>query len=94
MAEYESRTVRYQGPAPFVGLLAKYLREEGVEVSYAPRVEERGAAEIAQDVIVNLSCVGVAGAIKYAVQKFRESRLGQNAKVEIEDDDENDKDDG
>lgn len=82
------RTVTYQGPAPFASLLAQTLREEGVDVSYQPPTEERGVGEVLETVVVSLFCAGTYDAIKYGVHRFASSRLGRNARTEIEDEDE------
>lgn len=82
------RIVTYEGPAPFASLLAQILREEGVDVSYEPPTEKRGAGEVLETVVVSLFCAGTYDAIKYGVQRFAASRLGRNARTEIEGEDE------
>jgi hypothetical protein len=72
----------------FAGLLAQTFEEEGVEVEYGPPVEKRDAQQMAEAVIVIYTCKGIDAAIKYAIQRFRQSRLGRNTDVEIEGDDE------
>lgn len=87
MSNAERRTVMYEGPAPFVSLLAQMLREEGVDVSYEPPIEKRGAGEVVETVVVSLFCAGTYDAIKYGLQRFAASRLGRNARTDIEGDD-------
>lgn len=79
-------TVTYRGPAPFASALAQVLREEGIEVRYERPIEERGVREIAETVIVSLACSGAYDVIKAGVLRFRSSRFGGVARVEIEED--------
>jgi hypothetical protein len=87
----ENVTVEYRGPAPFVSALAQMLRQEGVEVTYEPPQEERGtAADLLAGVggvVVNIACAGAYDAIKAGVQRFRASRFGKAAQVDVEDGD-------
>jgi hypothetical protein len=80
-----TRTVVYQGPAPYAGMLAQMLREQGVQVKYTPPEERRGLAGDLNEVIVNLISTGSAAAIGLAIKKFLERK--PRAKVNVEDDD-------
>jgi hypothetical protein len=82
----QSRTITYRGPAPFVSLLAQMLEDEGASVEWEPPIEERGAAEMAQDVVSQLIATGAAAGIAAALRRFREWTKGK-ADVTEEDDD-------
>ena len=59
------------------------LKEEGVRVNYTPPVEQRGAGELVGTVVVSLACSGAYDLIKVGVGRFRDSRFGRAAKVEL-----------
>lgn len=73
----------YQGHPTFVSLLAQMLTEGGVGVVYEPPVETRSGVDIARDVIVGLACNGTYDAVKAAIAKFKATRLGQSAVIQI-----------
>jgi hypothetical protein len=81
-----TRKITYRGPAAFVSLLAQMLEDEGASVEWEPPIEERGAAEMAQDVVSQLIAYGAAAGITEAVRRFREWTKGK-ADVTEEDDD-------
>lgn len=64
------------------------LEEEGVQVSYDPPREYKSAGDVLVGVVVNIACAGAYEAIKAGVVRFRASRLGKSAEVEVERDDE------
>lgn len=81
----QQTTLRYEGLPAFASALAQMLQEEGVQVTYQPPVEGRGAVtDMAQDVIVNLVTIGSTAAITAAVERFR--RRFRDVRVEEEDD--------
>ncbi|WP_109509300.1 hypothetical protein [Nocardioides speluncae] len=82
----DQTTVVYRGPAPFASALAQMLREEGVEVNYAPPIEERGGG-IVEAVVVSLACSATYDLIKAGVLRFRASRFGASATVELPNED-------
>lgn len=87
MTDRETRTVRYTGGPAAVSLLAQTLEDEGVTVAYTPPVEERGIdPSTSNAVVVSLGCIGATAAIRYGVERFRESALGRRASVQIEED--------
>jgi hypothetical protein len=66
--------------------VAQALREEGLDVSWTPPVEERGTVSDAVDnVTVALVVNGTSEAVRAAVAKARELLLGHGT-VEVEDD--------
>jgi len=77
--------LRFEGGPARVGALAQELREAGVEVDYEPPTEERGAGQIAADVVVGIVANGTYDAVKTAVGRFRERH--PHSTVELEDDD-------
>src|SRR3712207_6593631 len=81
----ETRRVTYRGPARSAGILAQFLEEEGVEVSYTPPMEHKGFPEIAETVVVSILCSGAYDVIKAGLKKFRDSAFGRDAEAEIED---------
>jgi hypothetical protein len=78
-------SIRYEGGPARVGALAQELREAGVEVEYEPPTEERGAGQIAQDVVIGIAANGAYEAIKTAIARFREHH--PHSIVELEEDD-------
>jgi methylmalonyl-CoA mutase cobalamin-binding subunit len=76
----------YTGTAPFAGWVAQTLREEGLDVSWTPPVEERGAvSDVVENVTVALIVSGTTAAVRGAVAQARELLRGHGT-VEIEDD--------
>lgn len=84
----EKWTVQYRGPAPLASALAQMLREEGVAVAYEAPYEERGAQQIVETVVLSLVCSGAYDGIKLGLARFRKSRFGRVAEVEVEGEDE------
>jgi hypothetical protein len=83
----ETTTVTYRGPSAFASALAQMLQEEGVRVDYAPPPEERsGLGMVAGAIVLNIVCSGTYDAIKASIRRFKESRFGPTADVEIPDD--------
>jgi hypothetical protein len=80
--------VTHEGTARTASMLAACLREEGLEVSYEPPLEHRGAVDVAELVvmIVSLPVVVFAGDIRAAairgVEKFKQKVPGATATVE------------
>ena len=68
-------------------MLVQMLEQEGATVEWERPVEQRGMAEMAQEVIVNMVAAGNLVAIKVAVDKFRKHMRGR-ATATIEDDEE------
>lgn len=83
-------TLTYRGPAPLGGALAQMLEEEGVLVSYSPRMEQRGAGEVVEAVILTLVCSGAYDLVKAGVIRFRTSRFGKVAQVDLPEEDSGD----
>jgi len=84
----DSRTYRilYTGTAAFAGWVAQTLRQEGLDVSSTPPVEERGTVtDVVENVTVALIVTGTTAAVDAAVAKARELLLGHGT-VEVEDD--------
>lgn len=83
-----TRTIRFHaGPdagAPLAGMLAQFLRDEGVHVDWTPPsgVEHRGLGADATQVVINLISTGTIVAIGAAVKRFR--ALVPHGKVEVE----------
>jgi hypothetical protein len=82
----QSRTITYRGPAPFVSLLAQMLEEEGASVEWEPPIEERGAGEMAQDIVSQLIATGAAAGIAEAIRRFREWTKGKGDVTQDDDD--------
>ncbi len=84
-------TITYRGPAPFVSALAQMLREEGVNVTYAPPVEERGIGDAAVEVVLYLGDQAVSGlmgaGIATVLTKFNKRFGDSGASAEVNDDD-------
>lgn len=84
-----NRTITYRGSARGVGLLAHMLSEEGVEARYTPPMEQRGASDVVEVVVIHLTMKavdkatdeGIDVAVKRAVAKFRKL-AGGNASVD------------
>jgi hypothetical protein len=86
MPETQTYRILYTGTAPFAGWVAQTLREEGLDVSWTPPIEERGVvSDVVENVTVTLIVNGTTAAVLAAVAKARE-RLGRRGTVEIEDD--------
>lgn len=83
-----AETVVYEGDPGYASLLARTLQDEGVQVTYRPPMEYRGAGEVPAAIVVYLvekvadQGVGivVSAAVSAAIAKFR--RQVPNAKVE------------
>ena len=81
--------VRYRGSGAFASLFAQLLRDEGLEVQHAPIVEERGAGEVAVDVIMYVSDKAAGAAIGWVlrdqvaavIQKFKERQSRAEIKI-------------
>jgi len=67
-------------------MLAEFLNEEDVKVSYTPPMEHKGWPEVVEAVVVNLVCAGAVEGIRVGIHKFRDSSFGRDAEAEIEDD--------
>lgn len=71
-----SQNFTYVGPAALASAFAQMLRETGVQVVWTPPEEQRGLADVPQEVMVNLLTVGSTAAVaaggKAAMKKFRE----------------------
>ena len=75
----------YRGNPAFASMLVQMLEVEGVTVTWERPTEQRGLAEMGQEVIVSMIAEGGLVAIKTAVDKFRKHRSSR-AEVTIEDD--------
>jgi hypothetical protein len=72
--------VRFRGSPSFVGMLAQMLRDEGLEVDYAPPLEDRGAGDTLVEVVLYVAGKGVDVAVVAlvgdkvgaAIKRFRE----------------------
>ena len=84
MADCVVTTVKYSGPAAIVGALAQCIREQGAAAEFDPPAEQRSLGADAHVVLVFLACEGSKAAIRAGVDRFRASRLGLAAKVEID----------
>ena len=47
------------------------LREEGLEVSYTPSMEERGGGQVVADAVVSIAAAGAVEAVRAAVARFK-----------------------
>lgn len=65
--ETEAMRIRYEGPAPFASLVAQKLDEEGVQVTYTPPLETRGAADVLQAVVLYMGVKIIDGLTNHAV---------------------------
>ena len=88
MPDTQTHRILYTGTASFAGWVAQSLREEGLDVSWTPPVEERGAvSEVVESVTVALIVNGTSEAVDAAVAKARGLVLGHGTvEVEVEDD--------
>lgn len=82
-------SIRYEGSAAMVGLLAQMLADEGVESSYEQPVEERSADQVVAGITIWLTGQ-VAGVvlrpkIERVVDKFQQRSPNATLKVTIED---------
>lgn len=83
--------ITYQGPPALTGLFAQQLRDAGLDVSYQPPMEQRGAGEVAVRVVMivlekaadEAGGVVMGAALSEAVRKLK-GRFPQ-AKVTDED---------
>jgi hypothetical protein len=90
--------VRYEGTPGWVGLLAHYLEEEGLEVDYEPPFERKGAlpepttvvllyvafkaGNIVTDAVTEVAKEELKAAIRHGIAKWRER--GRGGKVTLE----------
>ena len=79
-----TRRVTYIGNPAFAPMLVQMLEQEGATVEWERPLEQRGMAEMAQEVIVNMVAAGNLVAIKVAVDKFRK-HMRDRATATIED---------
>ena len=84
---HTTRRVTYRGNPAFASMLVQMLEQEGATVEWERPLEQRGVAEMAQEVIVNMVAAGNLVAIKVAVDKFRK-HMRDRATATIEDDEE------
>jgi len=84
---HTTRRVTYRGNPAFASMLVQMLEQEGATVEWERPLEQRGMAEMAQEVIVNMVAAGNLVAIKVAVDKFRK-HMRDRATATIEDDEE------
>ena len=85
---HTTRRVTYRGNPAFASMLVQMLEQEGATVEWERPLEQRGMAEMAQEVIVNMIAAGNLVAIKVAVDKFRKHMHGKaEVTVEVEEDD-------
>jgi len=84
---HTTRRVTYRGNPAFASMLVQMLEQEGATVEWERPVEQRGMAEMAQEVIVNMVAAGNLVAIKVAVDKFRK-HMRDRVTATIEDDEE------
>ena len=84
--EHTTRRVTYRGNPAFASMLVQMLEQEGATVEWERPLEQRGMAEMAQEVVVNMVAAGNLVAIKVAVDKFRKHM--RDMSVTIEDDEE------
>ncbi len=82
----EAHTVTYRGSAPFASMLAQFLEQEGLDVTWERHEETRGVSDMAQNYVVAMAVAGSLVAIKSAVAKFR--KHAPRAEVEIDREDE------
>jgi len=57
---HTTRRVTYRGNPAFASMLVQMLEQEGATVEWERPVEQRGMAEMAQEVIVNMVAAGKA----------------------------------
>jgi hypothetical protein len=90
MPDTQTYRILYTGTASFAGWVAQALREEGLDVSWTPPVEERGTvSDVVDNVTVALVVNGTSEAVRAAVAKARELLSGHGT-VEVEDEDDQD----
>lgn len=80
-----TRTITYEGPAPYASALVQILKEHYVEVDWDPPVERRDATGVLEVVVLGIVASGAYDAIKASVTKFLERF--PRAKAEIDPDD-------
>ena len=73
----------------FASMLVQMLEQEGATVEWERPFEQRGMAEMAQEVIANMVAAGNLVAIKVAVDKFRK-HMRDRATATIEDEEPDD----
>ena len=61
---HTTRRVTYRGNPAFASMLVQMLEQEGATVEWERPLEQRGMAEMAQEVIVNMVAAGNLVAIK------------------------------
>lgn len=85
MSEPELRTVelQYEGPPALVGALAQMLREDGMQVSYEPPMEQRDAALVIAIVTLVVQVTGADDRMKAAIDRFVERFKRAEPKVSI-----------
>jgi hypothetical protein len=71
-----TRRVTYRGNPAFASMLVQMLEQESVTVKWEPPREERGMAEIAPEVTIQMAATGDATAIA-AAAKFRKHMNGR-----------------
>jgi hypothetical protein len=79
-----TRTVTYEGPAPYANALVQILKEHHVDVEWAPPEERRDGAGVLEAVVIGIVASGAYDAIKTGVAKFRERYPRVKAEVEEE----------
>ena len=77
----------YAGPAPFAGLVAQTLRQEGLDVSWTPPEEKRGL-ETVVDMVTVVYVVRGIDAVGRAIAKARERLRGRGTIKRKDDNDE------
>ena len=77
---HNAMKVRFRGSPSFVGMLAQILRDEGLEVDYAPPFEDRNTGDTLVEVVLYVADKGVDVAVVAllgdkvgaAIKRFRE----------------------
>ena len=60
--------IRYEGPPGLAGLVAQSLSDEGVSVTYRPKIEARGAQEVAEAVVIYMAVKVADGLTGHVVE--------------------------
>lgn len=76
--------IRYEGPAPFASLVAQRLEEQGVPVTYRPKIEARSAQEVVEAVVIYMGVKiadGLTGNLIDAAIERVKAELGERIKA-------------